>query len=47
VVGVLLGVIVLGETFSANQPAGAALVLVGILFTQQRIRLSRRRLATQ
>ena len=47
VVGVLLGVIVLGETFSANQPAGAALVLLGILFTQQRIRLSRRRLATQ
>ena len=47
VVGVLLGVIVLGETFSANQPAGAALVLVGILFTQQRIRLSRRRLATR
>ena len=47
VVGVLLGVIVLGETFSANQPAGAALVLVGILFTQQRIRLSRRTLATQ
>ena len=47
VVGVLLGVLVLGETFSANQPAGAALVLVGILFTQQRIRLSRRRLATQ
>jgi len=47
VVGVLLGVLVLGETFSANQPAGAALVLVGILFTQQRIRLSRRRLLTQ
>ena len=47
VVGVLLGVILLGETFSANQPAGAALVLVGILFTQQRIRLSRRRLTTQ
>jgi len=47
VVGVLLGVIVLGETFSINQPAGAALVLVGILFTQQRIRLSHRRLATQ
>jgi drug/metabolite transporter (DMT)-like permease len=47
VVGVLLGVIVLGETFSLNQPAGAALVLVGILFTQQRIRLSRRALVTQ
>jgi len=47
VVGVLLGVVVLGETFSLNQPAGAALVLVGILFTQQRIRLSRRALVTQ
>ena len=47
VVGVLLGVLVLGETFSLNQPAGAALVFVGILFTQQRIRLSRRTLATQ
>jgi len=42
VVGVLLGVLVLGETFSANQPLGAVLVLVGILFTQQRIRLARR-----
>jgi len=42
VVGVLLGVLVLGETFSLNQPLGAALVLVGILFTQQRIRLARR-----
>ena len=42
VVGVLLGVLVLGETFSVNQPLGAALVLVGILFTQQRIRLARR-----
>ncbi|MCU1543185.1 MAG: hypothetical protein JWM50_1050 [Microbacteriaceae bacterium] len=43
IVGVLLGVVVLHETFSANQPLGAALVFVGILFTQQRIRLSRRR----
>jgi drug/metabolite transporter (DMT)-like permease len=42
VVGVLLGVLVLRETFSVNQPLGAALVFVGILFTQQRIRLSRR-----
>jgi len=44
VVGVLLGVLVLGETFALNQPIGAALVLVGILFTQQRIRLARRSL---
>jgi drug/metabolite transporter (DMT)-like permease len=43
IVGVLLGVVVLHETFSANQPLGAGLVFVGILFTQQRIRLSRRR----
>ena len=42
VVGVLLGVLVLGETFALNQPLGAALVLLGILFTQQRIRLARR-----
>ena len=41
VVGVLLGVLVLGETFALNQPIGAALVLVGILFAQQRIRLVR------
>ena len=42
VVGVLLGVLVLGETFALNQPLGAALVLLGILFTKQRIRLARR-----
>jgi drug/metabolite transporter (DMT)-like permease len=45
VVGVLLGVLVLGERLSWNEPTGAALVLLGILFTQQRIRLERRRLA--
>lgn len=44
VVGVVLGVIILGETFSWNEPAGAALVLLGILLTQKRIRLGRRRL---
>ena len=38
VVGVLLGVLILGERFSWNEPLGAVLVLVGILFTQQRIR---------
>jgi drug/metabolite transporter (DMT)-like permease len=42
VVGVLLGVLVLGERLSFNEPVGAVLVLVGILFTQQRIRLARR-----
>lgn len=39
VVGVLLGVLILGERFSWNEPLGAVLVLVGILFTQQRLRL--------
>lgn len=39
VVGVLLGVLVLGETLSWNEPVGAVLVLVGILFAQRRIRL--------
>ncbi len=42
VVGVLLGVLVLGEKFSWNEPLGALLVLVGIVFTQQRIRFPRR-----
>lgn len=39
VVGVLLGVLLLGEHLSWNQPVGALLVFVGILFTQQRMRL--------
>jgi drug/metabolite transporter (DMT)-like permease len=39
VVGVLLGVLVLSETFSWHEPVGAALVLVGILLAQQRLRL--------
>ena len=38
VVGVVLGVIVLGETFSWNEPLGAVLVFIGILFAQNRIR---------
>lgn len=42
VVGVVLGALVLGERLGVNEPVGAALVLVGILFTQQRIRLARR-----
>lgn len=42
VVGVALGVLVLHEVLSWNEPAGALLVLVGILFTQSRIRLTRR-----
>lgn len=38
VVAVILGIVILRETFSWNEPVGAVLVLVGILFTQQRIR---------
>lgn len=41
VVAVILGVLVLGETFSWNEPAGAAMILVGILFAQQRLRWGR------
>ena len=39
VVGVTLGVLVLSETFSWHEPVGAALVLLGILLTQKRVRL--------
>ncbi|GEP26089.1 MULTISPECIES: DMT family transporter [Cryobacterium] len=39
VVGVILGVLVLAETFSWHEPTGALLVLVGILLTQKRLRL--------
>ena len=42
VVGVALGVLVLREVLSWNEPLGALLVLIGILFTQQRIRLARK-----
>lgn len=41
VVGVILGILVLGETFSWNEPAGALLVFFGILLTQKRLRLRR------
>ena len=42
IVAVVLGFLVLGETLSWNEPAGAVLVLVGILYTQQRLRLGRK-----
>lgn len=42
VVGVILGIVLLGEGLSWNEPVGAALVLVGILFTQKRLRLPSR-----
>lgn len=37
VVGVVLGVIVLSETFSWHEPVGALLVLLGILLAQKRL----------
>jgi drug/metabolite transporter (DMT)-like permease len=42
VIAVVLGFLVLGETLSWHEPVGAALVLLGILYTQQRLRLGRR-----
>ncbi len=39
VVGVALGILVLQESLSWNEPVGAAVVLVGILLTQQRVRV--------
>lgn len=41
VVGVALGVLVLREVLSWNEPVGALLVLVGILFAQRRLRVRR------
>lgn len=38
VVGVVLGVLVLGETISWNEPVGALVVFVGILLAQDRLR---------
>ncbi|SFN69409.1 Permease of the drug/metabolite transporter (DMT) superfamily [Mycetocola miduiensis] len=42
VVGVILGVLLLQESLGWHEPVGAVLVFIGILLTQQRIRLSRR-----
>ena len=42
VVGVFLGVVILHEVLGWNEPVGAAIVFIGILFAQRRIRLSRR-----
>nr|WP_179581055.1 DMT family transporter [Leifsonia psychrotolerans] len=41
IVGVVLGVLVLSETFSWHEPVGAAFVLVGILLAQKRLTLGR------
>lgn len=45
VVGVALGILVLGEHLTWNEPVGALVVIVGILLTQQRVRLFTRRQA--
>jgi drug/metabolite transporter (DMT)-like permease len=45
VVGVALGILVLGEHLSWNEPVGAVIVLAGILLTQQRVRILTRRRA--
>jgi len=45
VVGVALGILILHETLSWNEPAGAVVVLAGILLTQQRVRIFTRRQA--
>lgn len=37
VVGVIAGVLVLGETFSSNQPVGGALVVLGVVLTKLRL----------
>lgn len=42
VVGVILGVLLLSESLGWHEPLGAIVVFVGILLTQQRIRLPRR-----
>jgi drug/metabolite transporter (DMT)-like permease len=42
VVGVALGILVLGERLSWNEPVGAIVVFVGILLAQNRMRLRRR-----
>lgn len=43
VVGVVLGVLVLGETISWNEPVGALVVFLGILLAQGRLRRRRTR----
>lgn len=42
VVGVLLGVLILGESLSWNEPVGALVVFLGILLAQNRLRVPHR-----
>lgn len=43
VIGVALGILILGEHLTWNEPVGALVVIAGILLTQQRVRLLTRR----
>ena len=43
VVGVALGILILGEQVSWNEPVGAIVVFLGILLAQDRLRMRRRR----
>lgn len=43
VVGVALGILILGETLVWNEPVGTALIFLGILLAQRRLKLPRRR----
>ena len=47
VVGVFLGVVILAEVLSWNEPVGAVIVFIGILFAQRRIRLSRKQVISE
>jgi drug/metabolite transporter (DMT)-like permease len=38
VVGVILGIVILGETVTWNEPIGALVVFLGILLAQDRLR---------
>jgi drug/metabolite transporter (DMT)-like permease len=38
VVGVILGILILGETITWNEPIGALVVFLGILLAQDRLR---------
>jgi len=42
VVGVALGILVLGERLTWNEPTGAVIVFLGILLVQERVRFGRR-----
>lgn len=42
VVGVALGILILGERLTWNEPTGAVIVFLGILLVQERVRIGRR-----